>query len=133
TRKDLVTATHALDRLLQWGFYAVPHFANRTFWIVSWDKFGRPEKTPSPAYGIGQDSWWIDPAKLAAVQQRKASVIAAASTPSPAGGTPAATGASQPAAAPPTNGGTDRGQTPIYGALIGLIIGFALGRVGRRK
>jgi microcin C transport system substrate-binding protein len=134
TRKDLVTATHALDRLLQWGFYAVPHFTNRTFWIASWDKFGRPDKLPSPAYSIGQGAWWIDPQKLALVQQRKASVIAAATAPAVPDTNPPANGTSSPAttAAAPVVAG-NRGTTPIYGALIGLVIGFALGRVGRRK
>ncbi|HWU00966.1 MAG TPA: ABC transporter substrate-binding protein, partial [Terriglobales bacterium] len=133
-RHDLVTATHALDRLLQWGFYAVPHFTNRTFWIVSWDKFGRPDKHPDPEYGIGQDAWWIDPAKVTAVEQGKSAAKSAAADPQATTAQPSS-GSSQPAAgnqaaSAPSSG---RGQTPIYGAVIGLIIGFALGRVGRRK
>jgi len=133
-RHDLVTATHALDRLLQWGFYAVPHFTNRTFWIVSWDKFGRPDKHPDPEYGIGQDAWWIDAAKVTAVEQGKSAAKSAAADPQATSTQPAGSSA-QPAtgnqgAATPAPG---RGQTPIYGAVIGVIIGFALGRVGRRK
>ena len=132
SRQDLVTATHALDRLLQWGFYAVPHFTNRTFWIATWDKFGRPEKLPDPEFDIGQDAWWIEPAKLAAVEQRKAATVTAAQTATTAtGGT---TGQAPQNSAAPTSGVTqDRGQTPIYGVIVGLIIGFGLGRVGRRK
>jgi microcin C transport system substrate-binding protein len=141
SRQDLVTATHALDRLLQWGFYAVPHYTVRTFWIATWDKFGRPAKLPDPEFDYAQDAWWIDPAKLAAVEQRKAATVTAAQTAAPTapGNTtaPAAGGTAGQAPqnpTPTTPGVTpDRGQTPIYGVIAGLIIGFGLGRVGRRK
>lgn len=140
SRQDLVTAVHALDRLLQWGFYAVPHFTNKNFWIVFWDKFGRPDKLPDPEYDIGQDAWWIDPVKLAAVEQRKAATVSpgqstitdgqsASNTTAPAN----RTGSPGQNPAPTSSATSGRGQTPIYGAVAGLIIGFALGRIGRRK
>src|SRR6185437_15839488 len=61
-RDDLVTATHALDRVLLWNYYVVPQWHRSVVWLAYWDKFGIPDK--QPAYiGADIDSWWIDPAK----------------------------------------------------------------------
>jgi microcin C transport system substrate-binding protein len=61
-RDDLVTATHALDRVLLWNYYVVPQWHRSVVWLAYWDKFGIPGK--QPAYiGADIDSWWIDPAK----------------------------------------------------------------------
>jgi microcin C transport system substrate-binding protein len=70
TREDLVTATRALDRVLLWGHYVIPHWHSRTFRVAYWNKFDRPETTPP--YGLPLFSWWVDPVKVAAVEQRKA-------------------------------------------------------------
>jgi microcin C transport system substrate-binding protein len=70
TRADLVTATRALDRVLLWGHYVIPHFHSRTFRVAYWNKFDRPETTPP--YGLPLFSWWVDPVKVAEVEQRKA-------------------------------------------------------------
>jgi microcin C transport system substrate-binding protein len=70
TREDLVTATRALDRVLLWGHYVIPHWHTRTFRVAYWDKFDRPNTTPP--YGLPLFSWWVDPVKVAAVEQRKA-------------------------------------------------------------
>ena len=43
TREDLVTATRALDRVLLWGHYVIPHWHSRTFRVAYWDKFDRPD------------------------------------------------------------------------------------------
>jgi ABC-type oligopeptide transport system substrate-binding subunit len=67
-RDALIQRTRALDRALQWGHYVVPHFHSRSFRLVFWNQFGLPE-TP-PKYGVALDSWWIDPAKQAALQRR---------------------------------------------------------------
>ena len=69
TREDLVTATRALDRVLLWGHYLIPHWHSRTFRVAHWDKFDRPEV--HPPYGMPLFSWWVDPVKVAAVEQRK--------------------------------------------------------------
>jgi microcin C transport system substrate-binding protein len=69
TREDLVTATRALDRVLLWGHYIIPHWHSRTFRVAYWNKFDRPETTP--AYGLPLFSWWVDPVKVAAVERRK--------------------------------------------------------------
>jgi microcin C transport system substrate-binding protein len=45
-RKALVTATHALDRVLLNGEYLVPNWFVPTHRIAYWDKFGFPTKLP---------------------------------------------------------------------------------------
>ncbi|HVJ33541.1 MAG TPA: extracellular solute-binding protein [Terriglobia bacterium] len=146
THHDVVIRTRALDRVLQWGYYMVPHWISKTTLITYWDKFGRPAKLPDPAYGLGTDSWWIDTAKLAGLNQPAATAGTSGNQGGNQGGAaePAGTGTNDVAANAPASGATgtssapaaapaDRGQTPVYGALVGVIVGFALGRVGRRK
>lgn len=66
TRADLVTRTHALDRVLLWGHYVIPHFHTGVHRLAYWDKFGKPDNPPE--YGIGFPStWWIDPEREAAL------------------------------------------------------------------
>jgi microcin C transport system substrate-binding protein len=65
-RDDLLAATHALDRVLLWNYYVVPHWHNPVAWIAYWNKFGIPEKQPSYV-GVDTDSWWIDKDKEAAL------------------------------------------------------------------
>jgi microcin C transport system substrate-binding protein len=57
-REELVAATHALDRVLLWGFYLVPQWHNPEAWVAYWNKFGIPEHQPSYA-GFDLESWWI--------------------------------------------------------------------------
>jgi microcin C transport system substrate-binding protein len=68
-RTSLVTRTRALDRALLWGHYVIPNFHINVHRIASWDKFGRPAVPPKYAIGF-PDTWWIDAAKAAALQQR---------------------------------------------------------------
>ena len=57
TREALVASTRALDRVLLWGHYVIPHYHINAFRLVYWDKFGRPEV--SPAYGLPiETTWW---------------------------------------------------------------------------
>jgi microcin C transport system substrate-binding protein len=58
-RKSLVTASRALDRVLQWGHWVIPHWHVPFDRVLSWDKLGRPAVTP--AMGFRFDAWWIDP------------------------------------------------------------------------
>ncbi|RAX57503.1 ABC transporter substrate-binding protein [Helicobacter monodelphidis] len=60
-RGELVDYTRALDRVLLWNYYVIPHFHNRSFRVAYWDRFSHPKITP--LYGIGFWSWWIDEAK----------------------------------------------------------------------
>ncbi len=57
-RKALVTAAHALDRVLQWNHFVIPHFHAGYDRIAYWDKFGKPDVTP--ASGTQFLSWWVD-------------------------------------------------------------------------
>ena len=61
-REDLVAATRALDRVLLWNFYVVPHWHYPYERLAYWDVFGRPEKLPSQTAAVMQ-TWWIDDAK----------------------------------------------------------------------
>lgn len=60
----LQTAAHALDRVLLWGWYMVPNYANQKFHIAWWDRFGYPDKPIREGFNF--DTWWVDPAKAAA-------------------------------------------------------------------
>ena len=60
-RQDLITASNALDRVLQWKHIVVPHWHISSFRLARWDKFGLPEYPPAHAPGFW--SWWIDPKK----------------------------------------------------------------------
>lgn len=63
-REDLVAATRALDRVLLWGHYVVPHFYTPVDRIAYWTKFGRPtelaKRTSSTATFL--QTWWWDEA-----------------------------------------------------------------------
>lgn len=69
-RAELVAATHALDRVLLWNFYVVPHWYYPYERLAYWDIFGRPEKLPSQTSAPMQ-VWWIDPAKKTVVEAAK--------------------------------------------------------------
>ncbi len=56
-REELVHTTRALDRVLLWGHYVVPHWHLRSFRLVYWARFERPET--SPKYSLGFDTWWM--------------------------------------------------------------------------
>ena len=68
-RPSLVTRTRALDRVLLWGFYVIPHWHIQNFRVANWDKFDRPRV--SPKYALGFDTWWVDAKKEAALLRRK--------------------------------------------------------------
>ncbi len=68
-RASLVARTHGLDRVLLWGYYVIPQWYLSYDRVAYWNKFGRPSVTP--AQGVQIDSWWVDPAKVAALQQKK--------------------------------------------------------------
>jgi microcin C transport system substrate-binding protein len=71
-RAGLVARTRALDRVLLWGYYVIPHWHIRAFRVAYWDKFGRP--TVAPRFALGFDTWWIDAQKEAALARRKGEV-----------------------------------------------------------
>lgn len=60
-RPALVARTRALDRVLLWGHYMIPHWHITAFRVAYWDRFGRP--SVAPKYDLGFDTWWLDPRK----------------------------------------------------------------------
>jgi microcin C transport system substrate-binding protein len=74
-RAGLVTATHALDRVLTWGHYVIPNWYLASFRVASWDKFARPDISPPyPPGGPALDTWWIAPQRAQDVEAKKQQV-----------------------------------------------------------
>jgi microcin C transport system substrate-binding protein len=73
-RESLIAATRALDRVLLWGHYVVPHWHIQHFRVAYWNKFVRPAITPK--YGLGFDTWWVNPALEGALADRESSAAA---------------------------------------------------------
>jgi len=68
-RQSLVTRVHALDRVLLQGYYVIPNWHFPYFRVASWDKFARP--AVSPPYGLAIETWWVDPAREAALDAKR--------------------------------------------------------------
>jgi microcin C transport system substrate-binding protein len=145
-RDDLITSTRALDRVLQWGYYYIPHWNAPFDRVAYWNKYAHPETMPP--YGLTLDTWWYDPNKAATVQpQQQASAAQAAgntqntqattntqAAQAPAAPTPAP--APAPTPAEPVTPPADRGSTPIpyiIGGAVVALVAFMLGRRGRGK
>lgn len=58
SRASLVAHARALDRLLLWGAYVIPHWYSQNSRFVYWKKFGQPQNIP--AKGTAIDMWWVD-------------------------------------------------------------------------
>jgi microcin C transport system substrate-binding protein len=58
-RAALLAATHALDRVLLWGWYMVPQWHLQGVRVAYWNRFGRPAQPVRT--GLELNSWWIDP------------------------------------------------------------------------
>ena len=69
SREQLNQRTRALDRVLSWGHYVVPHWHIRADRILYWDKFGRP-KTPVRT-GVMTDRWWFDAERASALDTQR--------------------------------------------------------------
>ncbi len=68
-RKSLVAHVRALDRVLQWGHWVIPQWHIPYDRLVYWDRFGRPEVTPTQ--GVQFDAWWVDPRKAAELEAKR--------------------------------------------------------------
>ncbi len=55
--ETLTAAGRALDRVLLWEHYVIPHWRSQGFRIAYWDKFGMPQVTPK--YSLGFQTWWM--------------------------------------------------------------------------
>ena len=71
-RTELVTAVHALDRVLMWNHYMIPQWYKGVHNIAYWNKFERPKQKPKFSLGL-LDTWWYN--------ANKASMIAAGRAP----------------------------------------------------
>lgn len=54
--KERIAIGRAMDRILLWGFYAIPHFNLPAFRVAYWRKIEMP--TITPPYGIDPYLWW---------------------------------------------------------------------------
>ncbi len=61
TRDELEPAAEALDRVLLWEHYVIPHWSIHKWRVLYWNKFGRPAITPD--YNICTECWWTAPQK----------------------------------------------------------------------
>jgi microcin C transport system substrate-binding protein len=59
TREEFVAAVHALDRVLQWGYYCVPLAYRGADLFAIWPGIQFPQKLP--LYGMVVESWWRAP------------------------------------------------------------------------
>jgi microcin C transport system substrate-binding protein len=71
---SLQVATRALDRVLLWNRYAILQWGKSDAWVAYWNRFGQPKTQPTHRFGepngVGFPStWWIDPAKDAALKR----------------------------------------------------------------
>jgi microcin C transport system substrate-binding protein len=73
-RISLVNRTRALDRLLLWGHYVIPHWHVGVDRVAYWDKFEHPDVIPDAGYQI--ETWWVDPSREGAVARAKAQAAA---------------------------------------------------------
>ncbi len=61
-RAELVTACRALDRVLLWSHYVIPHWNYGGYRLAYWNRFGQPATTPQ--YGFDASAlWWFDAQK----------------------------------------------------------------------
>ena len=67
-RQALIHRVRALDRVLQFGFYAIPNWYIDRFRVAYWDRFGRPAE--NPPYGLALDTWWVDADKARRIDNR---------------------------------------------------------------
>lgn len=70
-REELVVLTRAMDRVLLWGQYIIPHWHINAFRTLRWDTFGIPPTT-APYTGelmVLPLTWWYDVEKAARLKQ----------------------------------------------------------------
>jgi microcin C transport system substrate-binding protein len=143
-RDDLVTSTRALDRVLQWGFYYIPHWNAPFDRVAYWNRFSHP--TSMPPYGLTFSTWWVDSQKDASLKQAPAPAsgtsdsqpapVQPAQAPADQASAAQAPAAPAPTSAEPTTPPAERGSTPIpyiLGGIAVAVIAFVLGRRRRKK
>lgn len=76
-RAELIARTQAMDRLLLWHFYVIPHWHISHHRVAYWAKFGRPAVAAKYSLGI-VDTWWYDAAMAAQLPKNAGRVTPAA-------------------------------------------------------
>ncbi|MCP4745263.1 MAG: ABC transporter substrate-binding protein [Desulfobacteraceae bacterium] len=61
TRQDLVNCCKALDRVLLWGHYVIPHWYSGEYHIAYTAKLKHPPNPPP--YALALDTWWVKTGK----------------------------------------------------------------------
>ncbi len=56
TREELVTGSHALDRVLMWGHYVIPLYYNNRVFVAHASKLAHPEVDPNKPLLLA--TWW---------------------------------------------------------------------------
>ncbi len=70
-RKELITLTKALDRVLLWGYYVIPQWHISSYRVLYWDFFDQPNYKPK--YSLGFDTWWINQKRFEQIQSSRTS------------------------------------------------------------
>ncbi|MEM7168712.1 MAG: extracellular solute-binding protein [Pseudomonadota bacterium] len=75
--ESLKATSRALDRVLLWNHYVIPHYYNDQSWFAYWNRFAYPDTQPKYSFGTPPTlshgfpaTWWIDP-ELEAVLPKK--------------------------------------------------------------
>jgi microcin C transport system substrate-binding protein len=63
SQEDLKAAVSALDRVLLWNHYVVPHWYSGVYRVAYWSRLKRPDTVPP--YSISFDAWWLSDASSA--------------------------------------------------------------------
>ncbi|TLD87022.1 extracellular solute-binding protein [Helicobacter sp. MIT 05-5294] len=66
--QELLVSTRALDRVLLWEYYVIPHYHAKSFRVAFWDFLEHP--AIAPIYNIGFETWWANPEKLNKLQAK---------------------------------------------------------------
>jgi microcin C transport system substrate-binding protein len=67
SREELVAAARALDRVLLWNHYVVPHWMLDKVRTARWDRFGRPNRMPEYGLSAFPTLWWWDTDRAAKI------------------------------------------------------------------
>ncbi len=74
SQEELEATCMALDRVLWYQYYMVPHWFSGMVRLVHWDKFGMPEQPPT--YGTGfYDLWWYEPEKASRMRNTSGGAV----------------------------------------------------------
>ncbi|MGJ8515780.1 extracellular solute-binding protein [Carnimonas bestiolae] len=69
SREQIVTAGRALDRLLRYGYYYMPLYYQRGYYLARWRHVRVPAR--APRFGVDLFSWWDEPANPASAPSAK--------------------------------------------------------------